>query len=264
MLIINNIFKSLLLYKETLMAVLIFIGIIVCFIICQFNLPKLKGKIGENSVALTLSILQKDKYTTFNDIIIKNGDTTSQIDHIVVSPYGIFVIETKNYKGWIYGNTNSDYWTQNIWGNKYKLYNPIFQNNTHIKALKNALNKFGELKFIPAIVFVNTQNIKLYGNEDYILWRSELLSYIKRFYQPIIDDNTRLEIITTIRNLNITDRKERKRHIQNVRNIIIDKTIKQSFGRCPLCGGIIIEKKGKYGIFKGCKNYPNCNYTTNH
>lgn len=60
---------------------------------------------------------------------------TTQIDHIVVSIHGIFVIETKNYKGWIYGNSNNEYWTQNIYGNKYSLYNPLLQNKNHIKSL---------------------------------------------------------------------------------------------------------------------------------
>ena len=85
----------------------------------KINLPFIKGKLGEKSVATILSFLPKDEYVVLNDIMLKNGNSTTQIDHIVVSIYGIFVIETKNYKVWIFGNAHKDYWTQNILGNKY-------------------------------------------------------------------------------------------------------------------------------------------------
>lgn len=56
------------------------------------------------------------------------------IDHVVISKYGVFVIETKNYRGWIIGNEKSEYWTQVIYKRKERLYNPIKQNYGHIKA----------------------------------------------------------------------------------------------------------------------------------
>ena len=67
------------------------------------------GEIGENKIAQILNTLPKE-YQIFNNIYLSNNGMTTQIDHIVVSIYGIFVIETKNYKGQIYGNNNSEYW----------------------------------------------------------------------------------------------------------------------------------------------------------
>ena len=62
--------------------------------------PDNVGKAGERRVARKLDWLPKE-YTILNDIMLRTQYGTTQIDHVVVSPYGIFVIETKNYKGWI-------------------------------------------------------------------------------------------------------------------------------------------------------------------
>ena len=72
--------------------------------------PRIKGFIGEKTVALLLATLDKKEYRTINDLIIRVDGESTQIDHVVVSNYGIFVIETKNYKGWITGYESSNQW----------------------------------------------------------------------------------------------------------------------------------------------------------
>lgn len=86
-----------------------------------------KGKIAENRVHNKLVKLSKEYHVIDNALFESNGRST-EIDHIVVSPYGVFVIETKGYQGWISGSEYGEYWTQNIYGNKNQLYNPILQN----------------------------------------------------------------------------------------------------------------------------------------
>lgn len=66
--------------------------------------PRIKGYLGEAAVASRLGKLPQEHYRVFNDIMLQTKRGTTQIDHIVVSIYGIFVIETKNYKGWITGS----------------------------------------------------------------------------------------------------------------------------------------------------------------
>lgn len=100
---------------DVLMLILLAV-LIVGLAYLKFNLPTIKGKIGEKSVAAALSFLPKNEYIILNDVMLNNGQHSTQIDHIVISIHGIFVIETKKYKGWILGNINKDYWTQNIWG----------------------------------------------------------------------------------------------------------------------------------------------------
>jgi len=103
---------------ETVISILkstwyIWAGIIIISLLKPF-LPKIKGFFGEKSVAFQLSRLDPSKYKVINNIILQSGEKTTQIDHVVVSNYGIFVIETKNYNGWILGDEYADYWTQVI------------------------------------------------------------------------------------------------------------------------------------------------------
>lgn len=96
--------------------------------VLELFMPKIKGYFGEKSVAFFLSKLDDTKYKVINNIMLQVGNKTTQIDHVVVSNYGIFVIETKNYKGWITGNEFDEYWKQTIYKRKEKLHNPIKQN----------------------------------------------------------------------------------------------------------------------------------------
>lgn len=84
-----------------------------------FRSPRVKGKIGEFNVYSRLNFLNQAEYKILNNVLIYTKDGRSvQIDHIIVSVYGIFVIETKNYKGWIFGNENSENWMQVIYKEK--------------------------------------------------------------------------------------------------------------------------------------------------
>ena len=80
------------------MEIILFALFVVGIIAFRILQPKIKGYLGERSVAVILSFLPFDKYKIINDILIKSNDRTIQIDHLVISLYGIFVIETKNYK----------------------------------------------------------------------------------------------------------------------------------------------------------------------
>ena len=106
------------------------------------NSPKRKGKRGEKAVKKSLDNLPEDQYQILNNILLDSDNGTSQIDHIVISVYGIFVIETKNYTGVIYGSEHSSKWTQYINGNKYSFQNPIHQNYGHIKTVESFLSEF--------------------------------------------------------------------------------------------------------------------------
>ena len=103
------------------------------FIFIQMKMPSWKGKFSENLVYNEMLRLP-DEYIIFNDLLFKSNEHSTQIDHLVVSPYGVFVIETKGYKGWIFGGENSEYWTQVIYKSKHQFYNPIKQNNGHVRS----------------------------------------------------------------------------------------------------------------------------------
>lgn len=97
------------------MPVLSSIKYILKYIASSFFFGKnMKGKFSEE-LAYRKMLELPDEYHIFNDLFFENNGYTTQIDHVVVSPYGVFVIETKGYKGWILGGENSDYWTQVIY-----------------------------------------------------------------------------------------------------------------------------------------------------
>lgn len=119
-----------------------------------------KGQVGEKRVNQILSTLSKESYKMYSDLYVThdNGKIT-QIDHVVVSPYGIFVIETKNYSGWIFGNVKNRNWTQVIGKAKHAFFNPLRQNYGHIQALQNQLG-IGADKFHSIIAFDDKCTLK--------------------------------------------------------------------------------------------------------
>ena len=129
------------------------IGIVIViglFFLLRWLIPS-KGKIGEKVVAGKLDHLPKDQYRVLNNVTIQHPKTVLR-DHLVVSIYGIFVIDTKNYNGWIYGGEHAEYWTQNIYGNKYQIYNPILQNAGHVRALRRVLKDYEPLPILPRLL----------------------------------------------------------------------------------------------------------------
>lgn len=118
-----------------------FIFIAILLGIFKAFLPMIKGKFGELAVNIHVKLYLKDpQYILLNDLTLPDGQgSTTQIDHILLSPKGIFVIETKNYKGWIFGGERQKMWTQKIYKQSYKFQNPIHQNYKHMKVLESVL-----------------------------------------------------------------------------------------------------------------------------
>lgn len=133
----------------------------------RIYVPRIKGYFGEKSVAFFLSWLDSSKYKVINNLMLQTGSRTTQIDHVVVSNYGIFVIETKNYQGWILGNEHDEYWKQVIYKRKEKLRNPLKRNYGHIQALKEALSEYTEVNYISIIAFTTNADLKVKTNGLY-------------------------------------------------------------------------------------------------
>jgi hypothetical protein len=90
--------------------------------------------IGEALVVDAISSRLIRPHVLLNNVTLVNDRGTAQIDHIVVADTGIFVVETKHYKGWIFGRPNDRQWTQVAFGKKCRFLNPIRQNYGHLKA----------------------------------------------------------------------------------------------------------------------------------
>ena len=104
--------------------------------------PWFKGMVGEFIVNLSTWIfLDKEQYHLIKNVTLPTENGSTQIDHIIVSKFGVFVVETKNMKGWIFGSPNQKTWTQKIYKHTSKFQNPLHQNYKHIKTLESLLDK---------------------------------------------------------------------------------------------------------------------------
>jgi restriction system protein len=100
----------------------------------------MKGWTGELKTKVSQALfLDLKEYHVFNNVLIKIGSRTTQIDHIIVSKYGVFVVDTKNRNGWIYGKSNEAQWTEVFYKKKFRFQNPLRQNYLHTKSLAELL-----------------------------------------------------------------------------------------------------------------------------
>ena len=232
-----------------------------CFvaIYLRFNQAKIRGKYGETRVASILSSLP-ECYYSFNDVYLKQGDMSVQIDHVVISVYGIFVIETKNYTGWIYGTDASEKWVKNMYGTKYYFQNPLRQNYSHVKTLQRMFGLSID-KFVPVVVFLRGATLKC-NTRGMVIYASQLKHFISSYTTQLLSTSEVNRLINMLSSFNIVDKRVRKAHIENVQQRLYRTKRSIYNGICPRCGGRLVERKGHYGSFLGCSNYPRCKFTT--
>ena len=157
-----------------------------------------KGKRGEKRVYNILSKSLPDGFIVLNDIYLPSSDgATTQIDHIVVSQYGVFVVETKNYSGWIFANARDDEWTQVIYRRKSRFQNPLRQNYRHICALAECLG-ISKDYFHSVVAFTENCTFKT-PMPDGVVYTVALADYIKSFDRVQIDPAQVPEVADAIR-----------------------------------------------------------------
>ncbi|WP_367110974.1 nuclease-related domain-containing protein [uncultured Psychrobacter sp.] len=159
-----------------------------------------KGILGETVINVAMWLkLEKDVYHRLNNVTLplSNGGST-QIDHVIVSVYGIFVIETKNYKGWIFGNEKQRQWTQAFPnGRKYKFQNPLRQNYLHIKTLADLL-ELDMNYFHSMIAFIGECELKTRDELPEHVLTSGMASYVKKKQDKILTDEEVKAIVEEI------------------------------------------------------------------
>ena len=229
------------------------ITILILGLISAIFYKQIVGWFGEHWTKKALSKLPKDKYKIINNLFISVNGLTHQIDHVIISQYGIFSIETKQYNGYITGNKYDKNWVRYAGKNKYYYTNPIRQNYGHCKALSELLNL--EESKIYNIVCIPS-NAKLKIEHDGEIVRYDTINEKILSYQKEVLENTE-EIYNKLASSNIKDKNIKREHINNIKNNIC----KKDTNKCPKCGGNLVERNGKYGNFIGCSNYPKCRYT---
>lgn len=144
---------------------------------------------GESSIRnLIVSNFQSPNYHLLNNVTLPFQDGTTQIDHILVSTKGVFVIESKNFSGWIFGNENSEQWTQTIYRIKNKFQNPLRQNYRHIKAIQQYLEFLPKEQIHSIVVFSGNAEFKSDIPKG-VVYLSQLANHLNNFQEDVISIN---------------------------------------------------------------------------
>jgi ribosomal protein L37AE/L43A len=219
-----------------------------------------KGVFGEFIVNFSTKLfLNKEKYHLIKNVTLPTQDGSTQIDHIIVSEYGVFVVETKNMKGWIFGSPNQKTWTQKIYKHSSKFQNPLHQNYKHTKTLESLLG-LNEEQIFSVIVFVGDSTFKTEMPEN-ITNGKGYIRFIKSKVQPVLTEPEVKEITSKIESGRLTPSfKTNREHVKHVKTIVETKENNHS---CPKCGGAMVLREAKKGQnignkFWGCSSFPKC------
>lgn len=236
--------------------------VLVVFLLALLRSPWAKGHIGELLVRLAAYWrLDKQTYRRLHNVTLNTPDGTTQIDHVFLSVYGIFVLETKNMKGWIFGSEHQPQWTQKIYKRTFKFQNPLRQNYKHLKALEATLEISPE-HLHSVITFVGDSTFKTQMPVN-VTQGGGFIRYIKSFRQPVFSENdvdAMLHALQTGRRApTLATQRE---HVQNLKR----RSDPGAERQCPECGNALIVRTVKSGAnagkqFWGCTAFPKCRIT---
>lgn len=168
-------------------------------------------------------ILDEDNYIVLNNITLpsNNGKTTvTQIDQVVISTYGIFCIETKSHKGWIFGYQNGDDWTQSFYKKKFKFHNPFLQNYAHIKAIESSIGVQNIKEPVVSLVIFPSAKKIVVSDTDAVGDVKAIINKIQSYRDTIYTSDECFKIADHLRSASITDRTVINEHCEEVSSLI--------------------------------------------
>lgn len=219
----------------------------------------LKGLSGELQATLAQKVfLDRNVYHDINNVTLQTANGTTQIDHVIVSRFGIFVVETKNMSGWIFGDESSPQWTQSLpGGKKFRFQNPLHQNYMHVKAIQEFFG-IEEEKIFSVVMFWGEaefktpmpDNVMTHGYTGYIKSKLDVLFTGEEMDDLILALKTGMLPKTWA---------TRRAHVAGLQERFASTTT------CPKCGGELVLRTGKSGAnagkqFYGCGAFPKCRY----
>ena len=244
------------------------------------NIVNDKGRWGEYiiyNILKPFSNLYGAKFL-FNVYVPKSDGTTSEIDIVMVCRKGIFVIECKNYSGWIFGNENYPKWFKTLPAGKFRsvrketFYNPVMQNRAHINHLKSLIGYDNEYKSV--VVFAGDSVLKEINlTSDAIVTKhfsafATIREYCNTGYDCLNDTDV-MNIYERLYSYTQTCETEKLEHIDKIEEKYRLNSADIQTGvyseRCPLCGKELILHKtinseNRISQFYGCSDFPNCTY----
>jgi len=243
--------------------------------------PWFKGMMGEWIINSNIkNNLDPEKFHLLKNVTIPCEGGTTQIDHIIVSSYGIFVLETKNMKGWIFGNAHQKSWTQQIFKHKTKFQNPLHQNYKHVKTLQVLLGLADE-QLHSLVVFVGGSEFKNEMPEN-VTTRRYFLTFIRSKQDVVLSERDVKNIVLKIESGRLEPSlKTHFEHVRHVKSIVNEKQkpvvpiqsapVSRSVETgtlCPKCGSEMILRETKKDTnhgqkFWGCSQFPKCRSVVN-
>ncbi|MGG0658351.1 nuclease-related domain-containing protein [Rummeliibacillus pycnus] len=226
-----------------------------------------KGELGEYKINIQLDQFPKN-YKYHSDLLIKNGKSStgySQIDHVIITPYGIFVIETKNYQGTIYGGKDRKTWLIN---GKFKMMNPLLQNYGHIQAIKELVDKKYHEHFLSIVSFTKRCKLKIdpelqkIQSNELVIYDILLSEFINRkiailklqHNEPLLTNDEIDWIYNTLSQSNVLDPSIRKQHVEKIKTNMSNDD-KADENKCIICKKPVSDKVKSYCLsnpkFKG-------------
>lgn len=219
-----------------------------------------RGHLGELKVRTTTGLrLDGKTYRSLHNLMLPTPDGTTQVDHVIVSRFGVFVIETKNMTGWIFANEQSRKWTQSIYGYNYQFQNPLHQNYKHVKAVESVTG-LPHAAVHSVIVFTGTSRFKTELPAN-VLRRRRLVRYIRSKADVLLSDSQVNYAIRALERSGTSTFRDKRRHLENLRENERNPT-------CPRCGKPMVVRTARRGPnsggqFWGCSMYPHCRATKN-
>lgn len=258
------------------------------------------GSLGEYYIYRNLKSLEKNgaKFL-FNCYLPREDGTTTEIDVLLLHHSGIYVFESKNYSGWIFGNEISKTWTQTLpqgrgrKAQKEHFLNPIFQNELHIQCLKNYIQK--DIPIYSIVAFSERctfKDLKINTPNCNVIHRHEAINIINRNTKKSsnsLSDDKIAEIYNLLYPCTQVSKLTKQQHIDNINIRLGDNAIKENeiiskveitYEKnpketdaaakllCPKCGAKLVLREVKRGknignSFYGCSNFPKCRYIKN-
>lgn len=198
--------------------------------------PQVKGWRGERRVRRMLRVgLDPHRYVVLHDVLLPTEPAggSTQIGHVVVSPYGVFVLETKHYQGWIFGSERQAQWTQKIHKNhSQKFQNPLRQNYAHTQAVQTVL-ALPASQVHSVVVFVGASQFKTQMPPQ-VQQGEGALRYIQQFQQQVWDAETMQQLIDRLESLRLPNTRAAKRaHVRHVEQVRQRKAAGQTASPAP-------------------------------
>lgn len=221
--------------------------------------PRIKGYLGERWMRFLIDRhLPVPHYHALHDVTLPTVDGSTQIDHLLISRFGVFVLETKNMRGWIFGSEQQAQWTQKIYRHSVRFQNPLRQNYKHLKAVQ-ALLELPDDNVHSVVNFVGSASLRTIMPAN-VTRGSGFIAHIKSFGRVVFDDE---QVKTMLARLHqgrmapgLQTRQQHLRHLQQ-------RSDPQAQRGCPRCGNALVLRTRRNGNkagqqFWGCSAYPRC------